>query len=96
MSSYKNMVKNTDSSETLVTMLLSGQLVNHSLISGKSKRFSLLQTVRNGSGAMLEMCIMGIFLGEWSGQGKRLTNHLHLVSMIRMHEATPSLIHTPS
>jgi len=33
------MVKNTNSSETSVTMLLAGQLVNHSLISGKSKRF---------------------------------------------------------
>jgi len=31
---------------------------------------------------------MGIFLGEWSGQDKRLTNHLHLVSMLRKHEAT--------
>lgn len=35
------MVKNTDSSETLVIMLLSEQLVNHSLISGKGKRFLL-------------------------------------------------------
>lgn len=33
------MVTNTNSSETLVTMLLSGQLVNHSLISGIGKRF---------------------------------------------------------
>jgi len=31
MSSYINMVKNTDSSETLVTMLLSGQIVNHTI-----------------------------------------------------------------
>jgi len=66
------MEKNTDSTETLVIMLLSGQLVNYSLLSGKGKRFlffNLSELALEPTQPNAECVLWGSFLkNEWPGQ----------------------------
>jgi hypothetical protein len=61
----------------------------------KSKEFSLLRSVRSGSG-IHPIQYRAIFPPWLSGRGMKLTAHLHLVPRLRMSKTIPSLPHTSS